>query len=127
MCCVFVYETSGSTITQNCSYIRNLNYPNSATDTSALAFTIQKCDSSKIYKRNIILLLIYLRIEHICMHKYHEFYIDTFSGVCYLRLDFESFDINGLSNSVERIKSTTTLTECQDTFKITVRSSNIYI
>ena len=47
--------------------------------------------------------------------------------MCYLRLDFESFDINGLSNSVERIKSTTTLTECQDTFKITVRSSNIYI
>ena len=42
--------------------------------------------------------------------------------MCYLRLDFESFDINGLSDSVERTKSTTTLTECQDTFKITVSS-----
>ena len=126
MCCVFVYETSGSTITQNCSYIRNLNYPNSATDTSALAFTIQKCDSSKIYKKNITLLLIVtLRIEHICMHKYHEFYIDTFSGVCYLRLDFESFDINGLTGSIEaKDDDPKSVAECQDTFKITVIISN---
>ena len=34
VCCVFVYETSGSTISQNCSYIRNPNYPDAYTDTN---------------------------------------------------------------------------------------------
>ena len=102
-----------------------MNYPNAATDTSALSFTIQKCDSSKIYKKNITLLLVYLRIEHICMHKYHEFYIDTFSGVCYLRLDFESFDINGLTGSIEaKDDAPKSVAECQDTFKITVSILN---
>ena len=124
MCCVFVYETSGSTITQNCSYIRNLNYPNAATDTSALAFTIQKCDSSKNYKKNVTLLL----ILHMCMYTYHDFYINTFSGVCYLRLDFESFDINGLTGSNEADDNSTpkTVAECQDTFKITVSIVNVF-
>ena len=41
--------------------------------------------------------------------------------MCYLRLDFESFDINGLSDSIEQ-KDTDPkkLTECQDKFMITV-------
>jgi len=45
--------------------------------------------------------------------------------VCYLRLDFESFDINGLSASTENTDNTmgsTTLIDCQDKFTIT--SSN---
>ena len=44
-------------------------------------------------------------------------------GVCYLRLDFESFDINGLSDSAEQ-KDTDpkAVTECQDKFTITVSS-----
>ena len=46
VCCVFVYE-SGATISQNCSYIRNPNYPNALTDTSSISYTVQKCDPSK--------------------------------------------------------------------------------
>ena len=49
VCCVFVYESSGGTISQNCSYIRNPNYPSAYSDTSAVNFIIQKCDSSKNY------------------------------------------------------------------------------
>ena len=46
VCCVFVYEASGSTISQNCSYIRNPNYPNAYTDTTSLQYNIVKCDPS---------------------------------------------------------------------------------
>jgi len=85
ICCVFVYE-AGGTLNQNCSYIRNPNYPNAATDTASLSYTVQKCDPS----------------------------------VCYLRLDFESFDINGLSASTENTAAlATTLIDCQDKFTIT--------
>jgi len=85
VCCVFVYETSGSTISQNCSYIRNPNYPDAYTDTNSLAFNIVKCSSD----------------------------------VCYLRLDFESFDINGLSESLEYDNTNMNLVACQDKMQIT--------
>ena len=44
-------------------------------------------------------------------------------GVCYLRLDFESFDIQGLSDSKENSDAadqTGTVTECQDKFTVAV-------
>ena len=44
------------------------------------------------------------------------------SDVCYLRLDFESFDINGLSESLEYDNANDNLVACQDKFKITVRN-----
>jgi len=86
VCCVFVYETTGSTITQNCSYIRNPNYPSSYGDTNSLQYTITKCDPS----------------------------------VCYLRLDFENFDINGLSDSTESegTAGNEVILTCQDKFTI---------
>ena len=43
-----------------------------------------------------------------------------FVGVCYLRLDFESMDINGLTNSLEYIDTTGPVTACTDKFTITV-------
>ena len=43
------------------------------------------------------------------------------TGVCYLRLDFESFDINALSDSAEyKDTDPKATTECQDKFTITV-------
>ena len=41
-------------------------------------------------------------------------------GVCYLRLDFESFDINGLSASTEINTDTDSVIACQDKFTISV-------
>ena len=66
-CCVFVYEASGGIISQNCSYIRNPNYPSAYEDSSSLSFTIQKCDPSKyfvdymsLYFRDYIVLAMFI-------------------------------------------------------------------
>ncbi|XP_059097260.1 uncharacterized protein LOC131891648 [Tigriopus californicus] len=45
ICCVFFVSNSGDTITQNCTYLRNPNFPNTLTDTSSLSYTVRKCDS----------------------------------------------------------------------------------
>ena len=54
-----------------------------------------------------------------CIH--YNFVSRIFVGVCYLRLDFESFDINGLSDSAEyKATAPTAVSDCQDKFTITV-------
>ena len=120
VCCVFVYDTTGATITQNCSYIRNPNYPNAYTDTGSLNFQIVKCDPSKQISCWLLLFLflklsfrIYFNPIQIQLHF-------LLIGVCYLRLDFESFDINGLTDSVEFTNANGPVTACTDTFTITV-------
>lgn len=75
VCCLFVV-TSG-TVTQNCTYIQNPNFPGS--DTTGQTYTVEKC-------RN---------------------------DVCYLRLDFETFNILGTGSTVDA--------DCIDTFTVTVR------
>ena len=50
VCCLFLYTASGSTIVQNCSYIRNPGFPSAYTGTSAISYTIQKCSSGNIYQ-----------------------------------------------------------------------------
>ena len=49
MCCLFIYTTSGSTISQNCSYIQSPNFPStfSSSDASSLSYTIDKCANGK--------------------------------------------------------------------------------
>ena len=53
---------------------------------------------------------------------HHNYISCILPGVCYLRLDFESFDINGLSDSAEYKADADPKgpTECQDKFTITV-------
>ena len=46
VCCVFQTSTCGSSVSQNCSYIKNPNHPSAYTSTSNCQFTIYKCDSS---------------------------------------------------------------------------------
>merc|ERR1711860_347161 len=45
-CCVFTVSTSGSTISQNCTYIQNTNYPSAYTSASTLKYTVNKCADS---------------------------------------------------------------------------------
>ena len=45
VCCLFITSTSGSTSSQNCSYIQNPNYPNAYGSTTAISFTVAKCSS----------------------------------------------------------------------------------
>ena len=47
VCCVFMTSTCGATVSQNCSYIKNPNFPAAYTATAACSYTIQKCDSCK--------------------------------------------------------------------------------
>eukprot|EP00095_Tigriopus_kingsejongensis_P002419 maker-scaffold1151_size58901-snap-gene-0.10 protein:Tk02419 transcript:maker-scaffold1151_size58901-snap-gene-0.10-mRNA-1 annotation:"hypothetical protein X777_11146" len=67
VCCVFLVSTSGANINQNCTYIRNPNFPNAYDSASQVGYTIQKCDPR----------------------------------VCQVRLDFESFTIQGTGNTDE--------------------------
>ena len=46
VCSVFQTSTCGSSVSQNCSYIKNPNHPSAYTSTSNCQFTIYKCDSS---------------------------------------------------------------------------------
>ena len=47
VCCVFMVTACGSTISQNCTYIKNPNFPNAYTDLTACVYTIKKCDCCK--------------------------------------------------------------------------------
>ncbi|XP_059097601.1 uncharacterized protein LOC131891925 [Tigriopus californicus] len=91
VCCVFLVSASGSIVTQNCSYIRNPNFPNSLDTATQISYTIQKCDRS----------------------------------VCSLRLDFETFSIQGTGNTEEIDTDLTPLDPggvCLDTFTATVNT-----
>ena len=43
VCCVFAADTTGQTVTQNNTYIRNPGFPGDYTDTTAFTTTIEKC------------------------------------------------------------------------------------
>lgn len=47
VCCIFTIESSGGTISQNCTYIRNPNFPSAYTATSAgqVSYNVVKCSS----------------------------------------------------------------------------------
>lgn len=80
---MFFVTEAGSTINQNCTYIRNPGYPSAYGGTSGVSYTINKCSSD----------------------------------ICWLRLDFESFTIQGLGATTE----TENGGECLDSFTVSVR------
>merc|ERR1712226_235180 len=47
VCCIFTISSSGGTVSQNCTYIRNPNFPSAYTTTSAgqVSYTVTKCSS----------------------------------------------------------------------------------
>ncbi len=47
VCCVFTVSTTGSSITQNCSYIQNPGFPTAVMGGTAVTYTINKCASSE--------------------------------------------------------------------------------
>ncbi len=50
VCCLFMVSETGSTINQNCTYVRNPGYPSLYTSTNAISYTIDKCSSGKLVK-----------------------------------------------------------------------------
>ena len=110
VCCVFLVETNGAQINQNCTYIRNPGFPDSYSETNGVQYTVQKCSNSNI------LCTIFMFIALI------SYYLD----VCHLRLDFETFSILGTGNSQEVNLDDDGVTalpgggQCLDTFDVTV-------
>ena len=47
VCCLFTLSTSGSTISQNCSYIQNPNFPTALAGGSAVSYTVNKCNDGE--------------------------------------------------------------------------------
>jgi len=45
VCCIFTISSSGGTVSQNCTYVRNPNFPSTYTSTSAgqVSYTVTKC------------------------------------------------------------------------------------
>lgn len=80
VCCLFLVSSSGSTFSQNSTYLRNPSFPAVYSATSSLTYTVNKCSND----------------------------------VCWLRLDFETFNILGAATTTEPTSGA-----CVDTFAIT--------
>ena len=53
VCCVFLVTEAGTTINQNCTYIRNPGFPSAYGSTSSVAYTINKCSPGNFSKCHI--------------------------------------------------------------------------
>jgi hypothetical protein len=45
VCCLFITTTSGSAVSENCSYIQNPNFPNAYGVETAISYTVNKCSN----------------------------------------------------------------------------------
>ena len=91
----------GSTINQNCSYIKNPGFSAAYTSTSNCQFTINKCDNCKF------IINIFYSFKKLYKCKL------IFLAVCDFRLDFDTFTTNGPA-STEEVNGG----ECQDSLTI---------
>ena len=85
---IFYSSTCGGSVDQNCSYIKNPNYPSQYGSTTACSYTIKKCDPCKIK---------YWFGSFRNLPNMYQF----FAAVCQFRLDFENFLINGPADTSE--------------------------
>ena len=47
VCCLFIVTATGTTISQNCTYIRNPSFPSVYSASSALSYTVSKCTTGE--------------------------------------------------------------------------------
>jgi len=52
VCCLFTVSTSGSTVNQNCTYVRNPGFPTALTATTAITYTVNKIQSGIDHENN---------------------------------------------------------------------------
>ncbi len=48
VCCLFLISATGTTINQNCTYLRNPGFPSAYSGTGSLSYTISKCSSGNL-------------------------------------------------------------------------------
>jgi len=51
VCCLFLVTATGSSINQNCTYLRNPSFPSVYSATSSLSYTVTKCSTDICYLR----------------------------------------------------------------------------
>lgn len=78
---MFLISNSGN-INQNCTYIQNPGFPTVYTATGQLSYTISKSSIGGLKVLDLI-------------QNAATFYLNKISDICYLRLDFETFNILG--------------------------------
>ena len=47
VCCVFILQSGSTTVTQNCTYIQNENFPAALPNANAVQFMVQRCNNGK--------------------------------------------------------------------------------
>ncbi len=47
VCCLFTVSAGSTTITENCTYIQNPNFPSAYSSTTGLTYTVAKCSPGK--------------------------------------------------------------------------------
>ena len=108
VCCLFVVTGSNgmTTISQNCTYIQNENFPSAAPNTNAVQFTVQKCADGNFFLKNRFANKLVCNLQKHCHDP---------TDVCLLRLDFETFNIIGAGGTAIDNEG-----DCMDTFTVTV-------
>ena len=97
---------TGTTVSENCTYVQNPSFPTGDTAASAaLTYTVGKSSNGE----DISTYVCYLHIHNIVGHGL------PFIDVCYLRLDFETFTLQGVGATTEINGGA-----CTDTFVVTV-------
>ena len=97
VCCLFVLSsTSKLTVKENNTYIQNPSFPSVYSETSALSYTINKCEDSKL---NIYLVELFNLVRNYTLSCKIHLMILISTDICAVRLDFETFVTLGpLSN-----------------------------
>ena len=90
ICCLFLFSTSGSTINQNCSYIRNPGFPSAFTATSSVTYTIQKCSTGTTLNALEKFKLSYIWVWFLKRLKYVSLFIHYKSKIKVIDLSFEN-------------------------------------
>ena len=62
VCCLFLVTTTGATINQNCTYLRNPSFPSVYSTTSSLSYTVSKCSTGKQKKIKDVVIQCYFQM-----------------------------------------------------------------
>ncbi len=108
VCCLFILQSGGSTVTENCTYVQSEGFPTALANQDPVQFTVQRCTNGGGGRK----IDVYLSFPNI----QSTFFLGTILDVCLLRLDFQTFDIMGPGGTAEAEEGM-----CTDTFMVTVR------
>ena len=88
ICCVFVAADAGAIINQNCTYLRNPDFPSAYTGAGSLFYTVSKCFSGN----EIAKCLLYLVI--LSYHSHFQIQMKYMNGRTLLARNYSNFKKN---------------------------------